>query len=57
MEYEIRPVGLHFDNDRAIRLYEKPGFQKEGLRRMATVRKGAYIDEYMMSRLRPGLAL
>ena len=40
------------DNQRAIHLYEKLGFEKEGLRRMTTVRDGVYADEYMMARLR-----
>lgn len=43
------------DNEGAIRLYESLGFQKEGLKRMATVRGGCYVDEYLMARLRPGL--
>ncbi len=42
-------------NEGAIRLYESLGFQKEGLKRMATVRGGRYVDEYLMARLRPGL--
>ncbi len=43
------------DNEGAIRLYESLGFQKEGLKRMATVRGGRYVDEYLMARLCPGL--
>ena len=45
---------VYADNERAIALYEKMGFQREGLRRIATVRRGRYIDEYSMARLRPG---
>ena len=45
---------VYADNERAIALYEKMGFQREGLRRMATVRRGRYIDECSMARLRPG---
>lgn len=41
------------DNERAIHLYEKYGFEKEGLRRMAAVRNGVYDDEYAMARIRP----
>ena len=41
------------DNERAIHLYEKLGFEKEGLKRMTTVRDGKYADEYMMARLHP----
>ncbi len=40
------------DNERAIRLYEKLGFEKEGLLRMTTVRGGRYVDEYKMARIR-----
>lgn len=43
------------DNERAIALYEKLGFEREGLRRMTTVRNGQYIDEYVMARFRPGM--
>lgn len=41
------------DNEGAIRLYERLGFEKEGLKRKTTVRRGAYVDEYIMGRLRP----
>ncbi len=41
------------DNEGAIRLYERLGFEKEGLKRKTTVRNGAYVDEYVMARLRP----
>ena len=41
------------DNDRAIHLYEKLGFEKEGLMRLAGVRNGQYVDEYMMARIHP----
>ena len=44
------------DNERAIHLYEKLGFEKEGLKRMTTIRDGKYADEYVMARIRPGLA-
>ena len=43
------------DNERAIRLYEKLGFEQEGLLRMTTVRNGRYVDEYKMARIRPGV--
>ena len=46
------------DNERAIRLYEKLGFEKEGLLRMTTVRDGRYVDDCKMARIRvPGEAL
>ena len=41
------------DNARAIHLYEKFGFEKEGLMRMSVVRDGQYQDNYKMARLRP----
>ena len=40
------------DNERAIHLYEKFGFEKEGLLRMSVVRDGRYRDNYKMARLR-----
>ena len=40
------------DNHRAIHLYEKLGFEKEGLKRMTVIRNGQYADEYLMARLR-----
>ena len=40
------------DNERAIHLYEKFGFKKEGLLRMSVVRDGQYRDNYKMARLR-----
>lgn len=43
---------VDFDNERAIHLYEKFGFEKEGVQRKACVRDGEYIDLVMMSRIR-----
>lgn len=40
------------DNERAIHLYESLGFEKEGLRRMAAIRNGEYVNEFAMSRIR-----
>ncbi len=40
------------DNERAIHLYEKFGFQREGLLRASAIRNGAYVDEIVMARLR-----
>ena len=46
------------DNERAIHLYEKLGFEKEGLLHMTTVRDGRYVDDCKMARIRiPGEAL
>lgn len=44
------------DNERAIHLYEKMGFEIEGKKRMAAIRHGKYADEYLMARIRPGFA-
>lgn len=41
------------DNERAIHMYEKFGFEKEGLKRLAGIRKGKYENEYMMARINP----
>ncbi|MFL0269355.1 GNAT family N-acetyltransferase [Candidatus Clostridium radicumherbarum] len=41
------------DNVKAIHLYEKFGFQKEGLKRLAAIRKGKYENEYIMARINP----
>ncbi len=42
------------DNARAIALYERHGFQHEGLRRQDAFRAGAYVDSLAMARLRLG---
>ncbi len=39
------------DNERAIHIYEKCGFKKEGLKRLAAIRNGKYENEYIMSRI------
>jgi UDP-4-amino-4,6-dideoxy-N-acetyl-beta-L-altrosamine N-acetyltransferase len=43
---------VYEDNPRAIRAYEKCGFQHEGRLRQAIYRKGRYYDELLMSVLR-----
>lgn len=40
------------DNKRAIHLYEKLGFEKEGVKRKGSIRSGKYEDELMMARIR-----
>lgn len=40
------------DNERAIRLYEKFGFEREGVKRLGAIRNGIYVDELCMGRLR-----
>ena len=41
------------DNAAAIHLYEKLGFEREGMLRKAAIRNGRYEDLVMMSRIRP----
>ena len=45
-------LGVYTDNERAIGLYEKFGFEPEGLKRKSAVRNGRYVDELMMARFR-----
>ncbi|WP_440411200.1 GNAT family N-acetyltransferase [Neorhizobium petrolearium] len=40
------------DNERAIHLYERNGFVKEGHLKKFAFRDGAYVDAYSMARLR-----
>jgi putative acetyltransferase len=40
------------DNERAIRLYERYGFQREGTHRAYAMRASAYADAVAMARLR-----
>ncbi len=41
------------DNERAIHLYEKFGFKKEGIKRLSGIRSGKYENEYLMGRINP----
>lgn len=45
-------LDVYADNERAIHLYEKLGFEQEGVLRKAAIRNGKYADLLMMSRLR-----
>jgi len=45
-------LNVYENNERAIRMYERYGFEKEGLLRKASVQDGEYVNEYVMSRLR-----
>jgi len=45
---------VYVDNEPAIRLYQKFGFEVEGTRRKDVFRDGQYVDSYAMARLRPG---
>jgi L-phenylalanine/L-methionine N-acetyltransferase len=45
---------VYVDNEPAIRLYKRFGFEVEGTRRGDVFRDGAYVDSYAMARLRDG---
>jgi len=45
-------LAVYTDNERAIALYKKMGFEIEGTRKKAAIRGGAYVDEFIMARLR-----
>jgi len=45
---------VYVDNEPAIRLYKRFGFEVEGTRRGDAFRDGAYVDSYAMARLRDG---
>jgi L-phenylalanine/L-methionine N-acetyltransferase len=46
-------LGVYADNARAIGLYEKFGFAREGIKRAHALRDGRYADTLMMARLHP----
>jgi len=46
-------LGVYADNARAIRLYERCGFQHEGRMRAYALRDGQYVDSLAMARLHP----
>jgi RimJ/RimL family protein N-acetyltransferase len=50
-EMNLNRVSLRVDvdNHRAIRCYERTGFQREGRLREAVFRGGAYVDQYVMA--------
>jgi putative acetyltransferase len=43
---------VYTDNEPAIHLYERFGFEREGTLRQYAFRDGRYVDSYMMARLR-----
>lgn len=44
---------VYSDNEPAIRLYQRFGFEHEGTLRQHAFRDGRYVDSHMMGRLRP----
>jgi putative acetyltransferase len=44
---------VYTDNESAVRLYERFGFEREGTLRQHAFRGGRYVDTYAMARLRP----
>lgn len=44
----------YVDNDRALALYTRHGFQREGIARACAFRRGTYVDAVLMSRVREG---
>ena len=44
---------VYTDNNHAIRLYKRFGFEVEGTLRQYAFRDGRFVDAYLMSRLRP----
>jgi putative acetyltransferase len=44
---------VYTDNEPAIRLYERFGFEREGTMRQYAFRDGRFVDAHMMARLRP----
>jgi len=46
-------LGVFPDNERAIALYERFGFELEGRQRALALRDGEYVDSLMMARLHP----
>ena len=45
-------LGVYTDNERAINLYKKFGFEPEGIRHKDAVRNGQYVDVLMMARIK-----
>ncbi|WP_444924801.1 GNAT family N-acetyltransferase [Microbulbifer sp. DLAB2-AF] len=48
---------VHADNISAKSLYEKIGFETEGVKRLSTFKNGRYIDMILMSRINPNYKL
>lgn len=48
---------VYTDNEAAVGLYERFGFEREGTLRQHAFRDGQYVSSYMMARLRPSSGL
>lgn len=46
-------LGVYVDNNRAIALYKRFGFEIEGRQRAYALRAGRYVDSFAMARLHP----
>jgi putative acetyltransferase len=56
LNLERLELEVYTDNEPAVRLYQKFGFEIEGTARRFGFRDGKYVDAYHMSRLRPAAA-
>jgi putative acetyltransferase len=45
-------LSVFVDNEKAIKLYKKFGFEIEGTKKKAAIRNGEYVDEFLMARIR-----
>ncbi len=50
-------LDVHADNLSAKALYEKTGFEVEGVKRLSTFKNGRYIDMVLMSRINPAFQI
>lgn len=48
-------LDVYTENAVAIRLYERFGFEREGVGRQFAFRNGSFTDVYLMARLRPAI--